>query len=191
MQETEQRGEVRRGGVGSSSLAFKETCTETGCCERSCFWRGQNVDLHDHWIILTKVYCRHFTNTNIYQLKNGHPISRLRIINCNSETVIYISLNIFFIVILPILVILYIYVCMHVGVHFYIFLASIVCSTFVQYWLYSYIYLTFWPVNINVTLTSSVQGQDLLPLRTWCAIPRPASVDSIIHLWPVMSILHL
>ncbi len=129
--------------------------------------------------------------TNIYQLKNGHPISRLRIINCNSETVIYISLNNFFIVILPILVILYIYVCMHVGVHFYIFLASIVCSTFVQYWLYSYIYLTFWPVNMNVTLTSSVQGQDLLPLRTWCAIPRPASVDSIIHLWPVMSILHL
>ncbi len=86
---------------------------------------------------------------------------------------------------------MYIYICVCVCVPFYIFLASFVCSTFLQYWLYSYIYFTVWPVNMNVTLTSSVQGQDLLPLRTWCAIPRPASVDSIIHLWPVMSILHL
>ncbi len=26
-----------RGGVSSSLLAFKGTCTKTGCCEQSCF----------------------------------------------------------------------------------------------------------------------------------------------------------
>ncbi len=46
----------RRGGVSSSSLSFKGTCTETGCCEQSCFWQGKKgVVLHCHWGILTKV----------------------------------------------------------------------------------------------------------------------------------------
>ncbi len=54
----------RRGGVSSSSLSFKGTCTETGCCEQSCFWQGKKgVVLHCHWGILTKVCYRRFTKT--------------------------------------------------------------------------------------------------------------------------------
>ncbi len=101
--------------------------------------------------------------TNIYQLKNGHPMSRLRIINCNSETVIYISLNNFFIVILPILVILYIYIyilyIIYISIYIYIYIYIYMCvcmwvCTFTFSWHqlsvvhsyntdYIYIYLTF------------------------------------------------
>jgi len=35
--------------VSSCSLSFKETCTETGRCEQSCFWGGKKDVLLNHW----------------------------------------------------------------------------------------------------------------------------------------------
>ncbi len=53
-----------RGGVSSSSLSFKGTCTETGRREHSCFWQGKKgVVLHYHWEILNKVCYRLFMKT--------------------------------------------------------------------------------------------------------------------------------
>jgi len=77
-----QKNTEKRGGVSSSSLSFKETCTETGPCEQSCFRQGTKWCwfTHDHWGILTKVYCRHFmktlkNHTNLW--KNRHLMSPL------------------------------------------------------------------------------------------------------------------
>ncbi len=69
-----------KGGVSSSSLSFKGTCTKTGRCEQSCFWQGKkDVVLHYHWELLTKA-CIDFSwrPKESYQLvENGHPMSPL------------------------------------------------------------------------------------------------------------------